>query len=99
MSAHPLISSAEATRFYQLKPNLLDQTQVGRREFGLETRAEDRHLEVDRACVVVNSLEQCGGEAEVHRERRHIRLGSAQLAQGTHRQRLERHIAWAARKV
>lgn len=50
------------------------------------------HLEVDGACVVINSLQQRRGEAEVHRKGRYIRLGAAQLAKGTHRQRFQRHV-------
>lgn len=38
------------------------------------------HLEVDGACIVIDSLQQRRGEAEVHRKRRYIWLGAAQLA-------------------
>lgn len=60
---------------------------------------ETRYLEVDGAVDVVHRLQQRGGEAEVHRESRHVRLDPAQRAEGAHRQRLERHVARPARKV
>lgn len=56
-------------------------------------------LEVDGTSTIVHCPQQRGGETEVHRERGHVRLGVAQLAQGAHRQRLERHVACAGRKV
>lgn len=101
MSIHPLplARPAKIHPFISTEPNRLNQPTKAGRESGLGTRATGRHLEVDGACIVVNSLQECGGEAEVHRKRRYIRLGAAQLAQGTHRQRFQRHVPRAAREV